>query len=157
MLCSFGHFFFFFPSPRILYSWTFTWVVFSLNPCSPKSCTGECLSSAKSFFTKCCNLTKGYWMRNNQNGGCKWNGNLYNINKIQYSPIAWRSFPQLVVTTNSAKIHYLSHVPPNGRVWHKAFFKLGSGADRSPDTPGGSKNASGPASISLQPSPSEKS
>ena len=30
-----------------------------------------------------CNLTNGYWMRNNQNRGWKWNGNLYNINKIQ--------------------------------------------------------------------------
>ena len=30
----------------------------------------------------CCNQTKGYWMRNNQNRGWKWNGNLYNINKI---------------------------------------------------------------------------
>ena len=38
----------------------------------------------------CCNLTKGYWMRNNQNRGWRWNGNLYNINKIQYSPVAWR-------------------------------------------------------------------
>ena len=27
------------------------------------------------------NLIKGYWMRNNQNGGQKWIGNLYNINK----------------------------------------------------------------------------
>ena len=33
---------------------------------------------------------KHYWMRNNQNGGWKWNGNLYNINKIQNSPTAWR-------------------------------------------------------------------
>ena len=27
--------------------------------------------------------TKGYWMSNNQNRGWKWNGNLYNINKIK--------------------------------------------------------------------------
>ena len=39
----------------------------------------------------CYNLTKRYWMRNNQKGGRKWNGNLYNINKIQYSTTAcWR-------------------------------------------------------------------
>ena len=38
----------------------------------------------------CCDLRKGYWIRNNQNGGWKWNGNLYNINKIQYSPAAWK-------------------------------------------------------------------
>ena len=25
------------------------------------------------------NLRKGYWMRNNQKGGCKWYGNLYTI------------------------------------------------------------------------------
>ena len=43
--------------------------------------------------------TKGYWMRNNQNGGCEWNGNLYNINKIQYLSTAWSSYPLLVVTT----------------------------------------------------------
>ena len=30
----------------------------------------------------CCSLTKGYWMRNNQNGVWKWNRNLYNINKV---------------------------------------------------------------------------
>ena len=30
------------------------------------------------IFRYCCNLTKGYWMSNNQNGGWKWNGNLHN-------------------------------------------------------------------------------
>ena len=29
----------------------------------------------------CCNLTKGYWMRNNQKWDCKRNGNFYNIKK----------------------------------------------------------------------------
>ena len=38
-------------------------------------------------------LTKGYWMRNNQNRGFKWNGNLYNINKIQYSQTSWKNVP----------------------------------------------------------------
>ena len=41
-------------------------------------------------FINSWNLTKGYWMRNNQNGGWKWNENLYSINKIQYLPVAWR-------------------------------------------------------------------
>ena len=41
-------------------------------------------------FTIFCNLTKGYWMRNNQNGRWKWNGNLYKINKMQYSSAAGR-------------------------------------------------------------------
>ena len=36
-------------------------------------------------------------MRNNQNEGWKWNGNLYNINEIQYLPVAWTL---LVVTTD---------------------------------------------------------
>ena len=35
-------------------------------------------------------LTKGYWMRNNQNGDGELNGNLYNINKIQYLRTACR-------------------------------------------------------------------
>ena len=46
----------------------------------------------------CCNQIKGYWMRNNQNGGWKWNGNLYSINKIQYSPAAWKKYSLLMVT-----------------------------------------------------------
>ena len=29
----------------------------------------------------------------------KWNGNLYNINKIKYMPAALRSYPLLEVTT----------------------------------------------------------
>ena len=37
----------------------------------------------------CRNLTKGYWMKNNQNGGGKWNEIVY-ISKIQYSPMARR-------------------------------------------------------------------
>ena len=41
-------------------------------------------------------------MGNNQNGGWKWNGNLYNINKIQYSP--------------AANGDYLVYYPPNNRV-----------------------------------------
>ena len=41
---------------------------------------------------------KGYWMRNNQNGGWKWNENLYNINKTQYLPAAWGRW----CTTSSA-------------------------------------------------------
>ena len=32
--------------------------------------------------TLCCDKIKGYWMRNNQNGGWKKKANLYNINKI---------------------------------------------------------------------------
>ena len=46
---------------------------------------------------------KGYWMRNNQNRGCKKNGNLLNINKIQYLPV-------FVICS------------PTGQVWHSAFF-----------------------------------
>ena len=34
----------------------------------------------------CCNLSKVFWMSNDQNSGWKWNGNLYSINKIQYLP-----------------------------------------------------------------------
>ena len=47
----------------------------------------------------CCNLWKSYWMRNYQNRGWKWNGNLYNINKIQYLPAGWRRYPLLMVIT----------------------------------------------------------
>ena len=36
-------------------------------------------------FTLCCNLTKGYWMRNNENKGWEWNENFHNINKIHAS------------------------------------------------------------------------
>ena len=43
-----------------------------------------------SLLILCCNQPKDYWMRNNQNGGWKWNGNLYNINKIQYSQATWK-------------------------------------------------------------------
>ena len=43
--------------------------------------------NSKTRFYYCSNLTKGYWMRNNPNGGWEWYGNLYNINKIQYSPV----------------------------------------------------------------------
>ena len=35
------------------------------------------------FHRDCCYITKVYWMSNYQNGGWKWNGNLYNINKIK--------------------------------------------------------------------------
>ena len=48
------------------------------------------------YYYCCCDLTKGYWMRNNQNGGWKWKGNLYNSNKLQYSPATWRKYPLLV-------------------------------------------------------------
>ena len=34
-----------------------------------------------------------------QNGGLKWNGNCYNINKIQYLQRREEDKPQLVVTT----------------------------------------------------------
>ena len=44
----------------------------------------------------CCKITKGYWIRNNQNGGWKWNGNLFNINKIPYSLAMWE-YPLLAV------------------------------------------------------------
>ena len=40
------------------------------------------------MFNYCCNTEKANWMRNNQTGS--WNGNLYHIKKIQYSPAAWR-------------------------------------------------------------------
>ena len=73
-------------------------------------------------FGLCCNLTKGYWMRNNQNGGWKWNWNHYNICKIQYSPAAWR-WSYLV-----SIIWYLLYVSQTGRVRHKAFLKVGPNA-----------------------------
>ena len=39
--------------------------------------------------------------------------------------------------------------PPNGHVWHKAFFWWVRGQDRSPHAPGISKNAYGPVGIPL--------
>ena len=36
---------------------------------------------------------------------------------------------------------YLTNVLPDGRVWHKAFFRWFRAQGRNPDTPGGSKNA----------------
>ena len=39
---------------------------------------------------------------------------------------------------------YVSRAPPNGRIWHKAIFKV------SPGAPVGSKNALGPVGIPLK-------
>ena len=45
---------------------------------------------------------------------------------------------------------YWSYVPPTGRVWHKAFLRWIRSQGRSPDTPGGLKNASGYVGIPLK-------
>ena len=47
---------------------------------------------------KCCNLKKGYWMRNNQNGGWKWNGNLYTLTNYKTRQQREEGKPPLVVT-----------------------------------------------------------
>ena len=38
-----------------------------------------CVCVCVCVYVCVCDLTKGYWMRNNQNRGWKWDGNLYNI------------------------------------------------------------------------------
>ena len=35
------------------------------------------------LVTYCWHLTKGYWIRNNQNRGWEWNGNLYTSTKYK--------------------------------------------------------------------------
>ena len=61
--------------------WFLPWHFFRLKK---STCSLQCM---------CCNLTKGYWIRNNQNSGWEWNGNLYNINKIQYSSSSMKKVP----------------------------------------------------------------
>ena len=39
------------------------------------------------LYKFCYNLIKSSWIRNNQNEGWKWNGNLYKINNVQYLPV----------------------------------------------------------------------
>ena len=51
---------------------------------------GSCVSS-------CCSLTKRLRLIDNQNRGRKWNGNFYNIYKIQYSPAVWKIKPLQLV------------------------------------------------------------
>ena len=84
----------------------------------------------KSNLSHCCNLTKGYWMRNNQNRGWKWNGNLYNINKIQYLQEVGKRNHCLrwLLCISTLFILY----PTNGQVLHKAFFKVGPDAGLQP-------------------------
>ena len=56
-------------------------------------CTGFKLTNSISYIDENYAVVthqKGYWMRNKQDSGCKRNANLYNINKIQYLPAAWR-------------------------------------------------------------------
>ncbi len=48
------------------------------------------------------------------------------------------------------KQQYLSTVTPTGRMWHKAFLRWVREQGRSPDSPGDSKNASGPVGIPLK-------
>ena len=45
---------------------------------------------------------------------------------------------------------YLTNVPPDGRVWHKAFFRWVRAQGCGPDTSGGPKNTLGPVSIPLK-------
>ena len=46
-------------------------------------------------------------------------------------------------------LRYLMTAPPNGHVWHKAFFRWVRAQGRSPHAPGIPKNAYGPVSIYL--------
>ena len=81
------------------------------------------------FWVYYYNLTKGYWMRNNLDGGWEKNGNLYNTKKIQYTPAAWREQTPAHDDYLVNMFMHLSYAPPTGRVQHKAFFKvcLGTG------------------------------
>ena len=45
---------------------------------------------------------------------------------------------------------YLTNIPPDGRVWYKAFFRLVRVQGRGVDAFDGSKNASGPEGIPLK-------
>ena len=56
---------------------------------------------------------KGYWMRNNQNRGWKWNGNLFNKTKYNIRQQHEGGKPLLMVTTESV-YWYLLYVPPTG-------------------------------------------
>ena len=51
----------------------------------------------------CVIAVKLYWIRNKQNGGWEWNGNLYNINKYNTCQQCEERYQLLVVTTSSAK------------------------------------------------------
>ena len=46
-------------------------------------------------------------------------------------------------------LRYLLHAPPNGQVWHKAFFRWVRAQGRSPHAPSIPKNANGPVGIPL--------
>ena len=48
--------------------------------------TNEYFTASTASFMHVVTLQKGYWMKINKIGGWKWNGNLYNIIKIKYSP-----------------------------------------------------------------------
>ena len=45
---------------------------------------------------------------------------------------------------------YLTNVPPDGRVWHKAIFRWVQAQGRGPDASCSSKNASGPVGVTLK-------
>ena len=121
------------------------------NPCLPKSCTSKCLSSAESFVTRCCNVTKGYWIINNQNGSCKWNGNFYDIKPYKthqsmkkvptasgdYSVSKWLTltivsdifirngtYPLLFIGRVYNKSEFLEHHPPCKWYWLMSWLDL---------------------------------
>ena len=60
--------------------------------------------------------------------------------------------PEESITTKQwfLLLWYLSSVPPNGRVWHKAFLRWVRAQGRSPHVPGISKNATDPVGINLK-------
>ena len=126
----------------------------------------EVLHLGRAPIDVCCNLTKGYWIKkNNQDGGWIWKGNLHNINEIQYLPIFWRSKPQLVVYYIISILTYLSPASPNEQEWHKNFLRRVRAQSRSLDTTCGFKTTLGLISIPQKgaphapdnkPSPSEE-
>ena len=61
----------------------------------------------------------------------------------------WVLRPKLVLQlTEIFQYRYLTNVPPDEQVWHKAFFRWVRAQDCGPDTPGSFKNASGPVGFS---------
>ena len=56
-----------------------------------------------------------------------------------------------ISTSQSLIKRYLTNVPPDGRVWHTAFFRWVQSQGHGPDASGGSKNVSDPVGIPQAP------
>ena len=75
------------------------------------------------WHCSCCNLTKvTKWEITKTEVGNEMEI-FINVNKMQYLPTAWTSGDYLVSILRS-----LSRAPPSGRVWYKAFLKVGPSA-----------------------------